>query len=264
MSDAGFIVLDATGGGEMLRACIDSIRAQSVLPRDIIVFDNGSSPPIRMKGARVMRSETNIGFAAGVNQALEQSTAPYVAVINNDVVLDRDWLAVTRQVLDVDEKAAAVQTVIRRDEETIDGAGIDISDGTFRQAGHGMPIGTTVPRAWGVSATATLYRRSAIGERMFEPRFFAYYEDVELSARLHEEGWRTVVVPVVKATHQGSAYASLLGRRALYLRTRNRYFVARMHRGTGRIGALLMEDVRLLLRGKSSMRGVIEGLCFRL
>jgi len=121
-----------------------------------------------------------------------------------------------------------------------------------------------LPRAWGVSATAALFRRSAIGERMFDPRFFAYYEDVELSARLHDEGWRTVVVPVVKATHRGSASASILGSRGQRLRTRNRYFVARMHRDAGRVGALLAEDVRLLLRGKSSALGVIEGLCSRL
>ena len=264
MSDADFIVLDATGGGEMLRACIDSIRSQSVAPREIIVFDNGSAEPIRMSGARVIRSETNIGFAAGVNEALRQSTSAYVAVVNNDVVLEGDWLAVTKKVLDVDEKVAAVQTIIRRDDQTIDGAGIDISDGTFRQAGHGMPAAAPLPHAWGVSATATLYRRAAVGVRMFEPRFFAYYEDVELSARLHEDGWRTIVVPVVKATHRGSASAPLLGPLAQQLRTRTRYFVARMHRGVGRISALLLEDVRLLLRGKTSVRGVIEGLCSRL
>jgi len=264
MNDTGFIVLDATGGGEMLRACIDSIRSQTIPPREIIVFDNGSPEPIRMTGPRVSRSETNIGFAEGVNRALQECASPYVAVINNDVVLDRDWLAATRKVLDVDEKAAAVQTILRRDAQTIDGAGIDISDGTYRQAGHGLPIGSTLPHAWGVSATATLFRRSAIGARMFDPRFFAYYEDVELSARLHDDGWRTVVVPVVKATHRGSASASILGSRGRRLRTRNRYFVARMHRGVGRIAALLAEDARLLLRGKSSVLGVIEGLCSRL
>ena len=74
----------------------------------------------------------------------------------------------------------------------------------------------------------------------------------------------TVVVPVAKATHRGSASASLLGSHAQRLRTRNRYLVARMHPGVGRIGALLLEDVRLLLRGKTSVRGVIEGLCSRL
>lgn len=264
MNDTGFIVLDASGGGTMLRACIDSIRAQTVAAREIVVFDNGSPEPIHMNGVRVIRSETNIGFAAGVNQALHQTSSASIALINNDVVLDRDWLAVTRRVLDVDEKAAAVQTIIRRDTQTIDGAGIDISDGTYRQAGHGVPAGSALPHAWGVSATAALFRRSAVGTRMFDPRFFAYYEDVELNARLHDEGWRTIVVPVVKATHRGSASASLLGSRAQRLRTRNRYFVARMHPGVGSVSALLAEDVRLLLRGKSSARGVIEGLCSRL
>src|SRR6185369_11916563 len=89
-----------------------------------------------------------------------------------------------------DETLAAVQTVLRRNATTLDGAGIDISDGTYRQ--------TLDPtRAWGVSATAALYRVAALGDHVFNERFFAYYEDVELCARLHEGGWRTHVVPLV-------------------------------------------------------------------
>ncbi|HEX8153714.1 MAG TPA: hypothetical protein VF698_11335, partial [Thermoanaerobaculia bacterium] len=137
----------------------------------------------------------------------------------------------------------------------IDGAGIDISDGTYRQ------IRTPGTPAWGVSATAALYRRSALASNIFDPRFFAYYEDVELCARLHAGGWTTRVLPAIKATHRGSQSAGVLGKRAKYLRTRNRYFVARLHPGVGRIGALLWEDARLLARGRSSLRGIIEGLC---
>src|SRR6185436_17847860 len=96
--------------------------------------------------------------------------------------------------------------------------------------------------AWGVSATAALYRRSALSGRVFDERLHTYYEDVELSARLREAGWRVAVLPIVKATHRGSMSASALGTRALRLRTRNRYLVARMHRGAGRIPALLWED----------------------
>ena len=259
MTDVDVIVLDATSGGDMLRDCLRSIAGA----REIVVFDNGSPSPIRIEGARVIRSETNIGFAAGVNAAFRQTSAPYVALLNNDVVLDRDWIEITARALDADAKMAAVQTIIRRDAKTIDGAGIDISDGTFRQIGHGLPIRSALPAAWGVSATATLYRRAALGDRVFDPRFFAYYEDVEVCARLHAGGWRTTVLPIDKATHRGSASASVLTS-AKRLRTRNRYFVTRMHPGIGRISALLMEDLKLILRGRSSVRGVIEGLCSRL
>jgi GT2 family glycosyltransferase len=249
------IVLDVDGG-PMLEECLASIRAQTA-DANVIVFDNGSRVPV--SGA--IRSERNLGFAGGANAALRHSTTDYVALVNNNVVLDREWLAIVRDALDRDEQLAAVQTIIRRPDGRIDGAGIDVSDGTYRQIGHGFQLGSPLAVAWGVSATATLYRRSAIGERFFDERFFAYYEDVELCARLREQGWRTAVLPVVKATHRGSQSAGVLGRQALRLKTRNRYFVARLHRGAGRIRALLWEDARLALHGRTSLRGIIEGLC---
>ena len=263
MSEVDVIVVDIDGG-VMLRDCLDSIHAQTIAPREVIVFDNGSRVPLQIGGVRLLRSDRNLGFAGGVNAAFQHSRSDLIALINNDVVLDRDWLQTMKKLLDADPKLAAAQTIIRRDERTIDGAGIDISDGTIRQIGHGLAIDAPLPEAWGVSATASLYRRSALGDRPFDERFFAYYEDVELCARLHESGWRTAVLPFVKATHRGSASASILGQRAARLRTRNRYWVARMHRGVGRTPALLWEDARLLLRGRSSVRGIIEGLCSRL
>ena len=257
------IVLDVDGPA--LANCVAALRAQSV-PARIIVFDNGSRVPVSARippvsdELLILRSETNLGFTGGVNEAFRHVDGEFVALVNNDAIVDRDWLAVLLDAMQADSKLAAVQTIIRRDERTIDGAGIDISDGTFRQIGSGLPHDSPLPRAWGVSATAALYRVAALGARVFDPRFFAYYEDVELCARLHEQGWLTRVLPVVKASHAGSQSAPLLGRRALQLRTRNRYLVAKLHPGVGRIAALLLEDVKLLLRGRASLRGMIEGL----
>ncbi len=241
MSDVAAIVLDVDGG-EMLRACLDSIAAQTLPAAQVVVWDN---------------SKTNIGFAGGNNEAWKLTTAPYVALVNNDVVLDPDWLATVREAMtDIDVSDGTIRQI--RDE----GAG-DRGQGTGRDPSC-PPSPVPRPLAWGVSATAALYRREAVGERPFDPRFFAYYEDVELCARLHESGWRTVVLPVVKASHRGSASASILGKDAQRLRTRNRYFVARLHRGVGRIGALLWEDAKLLVRGRSSLRGIVQGLLTRL
>lgn len=262
MTDVDVIVLDIDGGA-MLDRCLASIRAQSVAPARVLVFDNGSRLPVqsRVSGVEVLRSETNLGFAGGANAAYRVATAPYVALVNNDVELEHDWLSHVAGALDHDPRLAAVQTILRRPDGRIDGAGIDISDGTFRQIGHGLELGAPLAVAWGVSATAALYRRQAVGQTLFRERFFAYYEDVELSARLRQGGWRTAVLPVVAATHQGSGSAGVLRGQALRLRTRNRYFVARLHRGAGSIRSLLWEDARLALRGQTSARGVIEGLC---
>src|SRR4051812_15226779 len=284
MSDVSIIVLDIDGG-DMLRACLDSIAAQTFPPREVIVFDNGSRTPVAERiafrhGLHIFRSENNRGFAGGNNAAYRHATGDYIALINNDVILDRDWLATVVTALDADPKLAAIQTILRRDETTIDGAGIDISDGTFRQirqvaevgsreSGAGVKPASPTPDtrhptpAWGVSATAALYRREALGDTIFDESLFAYYEDVDLCARLHEAGWRTAVLPVIKATHRGSQSASVLGGDALRLRTRNRYLVARKHRGVGRIGALLVEDLKLALRGRTSLRGIWQGLFTR-
>ena len=259
MSDVDVIVLDIDGGA-MLAECLASIHGAA----RVIVFDNGSRVPTSYPNVEIVRSETNLGFARGANEAYRKTTAPFVALINNDVVLDRDWLTAVREAMDRDERLAAVQTINRRSDGRIDGAGIDISDGTYRQIGHGLHIGSNLAVAWGVSATATLYRRAAVGDRLFDERLFTYYEDVELSARLRAEGWRTAVLPVVKATHRGSASAAILGSDAIRYRTRNRYLVARLHRGVGSIRALLWEDARLALRGRTSLRGVFEGLWSRL
>lgn len=259
MTAVDVIVLDIDGG-PMLDACLASIAAQTVPPQRTIVLDNGSRTPLERSDVEVLRSDRNLGFAGGVNHAAARTTAPYIALVNNDVVLEPDWLAHVRDALDRDPQLAAVQTIIRRPDGAIDGAGIDIRDGTFRQIGHGKPVGDPLEVAWGVSATAALYRVAATTRHLFDDRFFAYYEDVELCARLKRDGWRIAVLPLVKATHRGSQSAGILGAQSRYLRTRNRYFVARMHRHAGSIPALLWEDAKLALRWQSSLRGIWDGL----
>src|ERR1051325_10852707 len=106
------IVLDIDGGA-MLDECLASIRAQTV-PCRVIVFDNGSRVPSRagnvIRGEKkpwLPRGRKESRAARGVNEAFAQTAAPYVGVINNDVVLDRDWLEQVRDALDRDAQLAA-------------------------------------------------------------------------------------------------------------------------------------------------------------
>jgi GT2 family glycosyltransferase len=279
MSDVEAVVLDIDGG-ESLSALFRSLARQTLLPSRVVVFDNGSSLPVSGRlprdlpfEVRLERSDTNLGFTGGVNRAMRLVSAPFVALLNNDVVLEPGWMGALRNRFE-EPAVAAVQSMILRPDGLVDGAGIDVSNGTIVQRGHGRAPGevSSLP-LWGVSATAALFRTGALrqvayGEDVLHPQFFAYYEDVELSARLRAAGWTFGVVDEPLAVHAGSMSAGRLAA-AAHLRVRNRYFARRLHRNAGTYRALLYEDARRIARAAAKfhvrsaaaiVRGVAAGL----
>ncbi|HUO83557.1 MAG TPA: glycosyltransferase family 2 protein [Thermoanaerobaculia bacterium] len=266
------VVLDLDGGS-MLDDCLASLQRQTLQPLRILIVDNGSRLPVAERiqpDARVtiLRSETNLGFTGGINLAMSRVEAPLVAWVNNDVLLEPEWLEVLHDRLAEDAALAGVQSLILRADGRIDGAGIGIERGRFVQLAHGAAPDTPVDeRPWGISATAALWRvdalrRAAGGGETLHPRFFAYYEDVELAARLREAGSSVALVRRPLAVHRGSVSAQRLGARAGYLRVRNRYWVRRLHRVAGSLPALLAEDLREM--GKSLPRAGVAEILMRL
>lgn len=258
MSEWEAVVVDLDGG-ESLERCLRSIESQTAPPVRIIVVDNGSSVPVaerlgdRRLPVHLLRDDHNLGFTGGVNVGWRESTAPLIALINNDVELRPEWAESLIERLKEDDHLAAVQSVIVSPEGLVDGAGIEVVGGRFLQLGHGDELTALEREPWGVSATAALYRRDALEDvavrgRLLHPAFFAYYEDVELSARLRDSGWRLSLVQRPLVVHEGSRTAPRLGYRADYLRTRNRYFVRRLHHRVSSYPALVLEDVGKIIR----------------
>lgn len=274
------IVLDLDGG-PMLDALLASMAAQTIPFRNVIVWDNGSAVPTASRIAptalpiRIHRSEKNLGFSGGINHAMYLTDAPFVAWINSDVRLEPEWSERLLAAI-ADSGVAAAQAINVADEGTVDGAGINIDDGTYRQEGRGFSVGEIAHRVkepWGISATAALYRARALrdvayGPFVLHPDFVLYYEDVELSARLRNGGWRLALVREPLAHHGGSRSARLEPR-ADRMRVRNRYWIHRLHPEVGRRSALVSEDlgriarsaVRLDLRGAAAIASAVrEGL----
>lgn len=279
-SNVEIIVLD-WDGGELLNNCLHSIDRQSLRPARIILFDNGSRVPVYQRlvktevPVKLLRSTENLGFTGGINKAMSEVKAPYVAWVNNDVVLSAKWLEKLLPALAEDETVAAAQTVNLYDKTFVDGAGITIQEGVFRQIGHGERLDKVrLQQPWGISATAALFRTAAlksvaVNGLILRNEFFAYYEDVELSARLRARDWKFKIVPEPLAIHRGSSSASRLGREGFRMRIRNRYRVARLHKGVGQISAFIAEDVSAaskdLISGNFKQAGlrlgsVIQGL----
>ena len=281
--DVELIVLD-WDGGEALIQCLHSIDVQTRPPSRVIIVDNGSRVPVYQRLAKdllkvpyvILRNDTNLGFTGGINLAMKQVTAPFVGWINNDAVLKETWLEKLLPAVSGEGKIAGAQCVVLRDKTTIDGAGISIDDGIFRQIGHGLSLTKLkqISQPWGISATAALYRTNALNEvaiqgSILRPDFFAYYEDVELCARLRDRGWKFKLVPEALAVHKGSSSAGRLGRAGYRMRVRNRYLVARKHKGVGKVSALISEDMSYAAKelatghfrwAMNRFGGIVEGL----
>lgn len=285
-AEVELIVLD-WDGGTTLEDCLRSIEVQTLRPSRVIIVDNGSRVPVYQRLPKgiltipytLLRNDTNLGFTGGINRAMSEVRAPFVGWVNNDAVLSEKWLEKLLPAVSAEGKIAGVQSVILRDKTTIDGAGISIDAGVFRQIAHGMKLASMkqFPPPWGISGTAALFRTNALRDvaikgAVLRPDFFAYYEDVELSARLRGRGWKVKLVPEALAVHRGSASGNRLGRAGLRMRVRNRYLVARKYPGIGKKSALVGEDMTLAAKDTMTghfsyawhrLRGVFEGFTRR-
>ncbi|HEV8269616.1 MAG TPA: glycosyltransferase family 2 protein, partial [Thermoanaerobaculia bacterium] len=185
----------------------------------IVVVDNGSSADevaaLRAQhGIRLLPLETNQGFAGpanlGARKVGETKAARYLVLVNNDCVLDAGYVAACAEVLDADPSLVAVQGVILDAKgERVDGCGLGWNDrGEAVQVGWGGPPPareSAVFAVAGVSGTAPVFRLDAfLDSGGFEPSFFAYYEDADLSLRLARGGGRFACVPAARARHAGS------------------------------------------------------------
>jgi GT2 family glycosyltransferase len=238
LPDVDCIVVNRDGG-DSLFAALRSLEAQTGIDLSIVVIDNASDLAERERLARetpevrVIPFSRNLGFAGASNEGFARTRSPFVLLLNNDAVLQSDYVGRLAARLALDERLAAVQgLVLTADGKRIDSAGLEWNP---RREAVPLLAGADPSRAprgvfevTGVSATAALYRRAALEQvaplgEVFEPSFFAYYEDVDLSLRLARAGWRFACDPAAVARHEGSQTGSRTPwKRAIWV-ARNRW-----------------------------------------
>lgn len=272
-------IVPTVGASPWIVECLRSLRRDGGDALEIVVVDQGPRPlelPQEL-GVRVVRLERNLGFAGGVNHGLNAARGELLATINDDLAVETGWLAATVATLDAEPEAAAAQGWVLRwqDPRLVDGYGLAFNRRWQAvQLGHGEEVagaGQVSPEPpepqeiFGVSATAALYRRSAldavrlIDGAVFDPRLGSYYEDVDLACRLRAAGFRAFTVPAARALHAGSTTAGVDRLRLVY---GNRYPV--LARLLGRelwprlpriVAGDLLDLLRAAVRGRSAEAG---------
>jgi GT2 family glycosyltransferase len=205
-------------GGARLAACLQAIAAQTHRDIEVIVVDNGSSddsvsvPLLRQPGWRCVRLDRNRGFAFATNRGAEDATGEFLALVNNDVILDPGWTAAALAALRCAPAAGAAATrVVQPDGVLLDSAGFTLYACCSAARWRRQPVGALDAAAhapFGPVASAALYRRAA-WERCggLRPEFFCYYEDTDLAARMRLWGLETVYAHDAVAMHEASSTA---------------------------------------------------------
>lgn len=228
------VVVPNWNGDDHLKACLQSLRAQTLQPH-IIVVDNGSKDTSlsiieQFTNIELIKHSTNKGYAGGVNPGFKRAIelkAKYVAPFNNDAIAHKDWLKYLVAFLDRHENYGIAACKLM----TADGKKLDSTGDYYTNWGLPYPRGRGESNTskydhqtdiFAASGGASLYRVSMLQQiGLLDEDYFAYYEDVDLSFRAQLAGWKVAYVPASEAYHQISATTSKIPGFATYQTVKN-------------------------------------------
>jgi len=249
------IILLNWNGGEFTKPCIESLNQISYFNYDIIVVDNGSTDGsadmLKMAFTNIilLKNEKNLGFTGGNNigikYALEHG-ADYVLILNNDTIVDKNFLSEMVRVLESDRQIGMVTCKIFSydDPKKILYAGGVVNKMTLKskhiskcEKDNGK---YSVMREIDFITGCCMLVRKALIEKIgaFDEKFFAYAEDLDWSLRTLKADYKLIYAPSAKLWHKESASVrkNTLGRSKgtatpfqYYLVNRNRIFILKKH-----------------------------------
>jgi GT2 family glycosyltransferase len=198
--------------------CVASLHRLDYPAYRILVVDNGSMDDSvelfrALPDIELLIHDRNLGFAAGnnggIHYALERG-ADYVLLLNNDTTVSPSLVSELVEVAEVDPQIGILGPVIYYADRPGDVwfAGMRFRHGLYvvRRGLHlSLPLGSVQDVDF-VSGCGMLVRRETwqrVG--LLDPRFFMYYEDLDLCIRAKEAGYRVVCATGAEMWHALSA-----------------------------------------------------------
>jgi GT2 family glycosyltransferase len=166
----------------------------------------------------------NTGFAGGNNLAIKESGGEFIQLVNPDLIMEPDYIEKMLKAFEDSKVAAATGKLLRYDinknekSNIIDSTGIILSvSGRAKDRGQLEKDNGQYDKltdVFGVCGAGPMYRRSALELvkycednhcEYFDEDFLAYWEDVDLSWRFHNVGFKQIFVPEAVAYHGRTA-----------------------------------------------------------
>ena len=210
------IIMLSWNAPEFTRMAVESIRAVTRHPHEIIVVDNGSdAATCAMLGAleaqydvRVVYNGRNLGFGAGMNVGMAHARGDVLVLLNNDVIVTAGWL---EDLVGALERRRSVGCTAPRSNRVASAAQVEA-----------QYVDTDAMHRWAAERRRLLHGRGHYAERVvgfcmcldrkviegiggFDPRYgIGNFEDDDLSVRIRAAGWQMFVCDDVFIHHFGS------------------------------------------------------------
>lgn len=210
------VVIPNWNGKHFLTGCLDSLRTQTYKNLEVIIVDNGSKDGSvsfikeNYPEVHLIEFDRNTGFSPAVNAGIRQSQAPFIALLNNDTIVDPKWVEELVTALEAQPELGSVgcKMLAYHDHTILDGVG----DG-YRRGGLPGRIGHKErdtgkfdePRyILGACGGAAMYRKELFDDiGLFDDDYFAYLEDVDMALRAQSAGYKCLYVPSARVYHLG-------------------------------------------------------------
>jgi GT2 family glycosyltransferase len=208
------IILLSYNSKNDLSECIPSINLQKYTNYEIIVVDNastdGSEEFIRTNypEIKIVQIGKNIGYSAGNNAGLEIAKGEYIIILNPDTILDPEWLSELINPLKSDNKIVATtsKVLLYNQKDKINTCalanhytGLAFCRGMNRPANEFKNFETVAA----LSGCSFAIKREVLNYlHGFDPDFFMYEEDTDLSWRIRFAGGKIMYVPTSIVYHK--------------------------------------------------------------
>lgn len=235
------IVILSWNGKHYLEQFLPSVITTTYLPIEFYVIDNASTDDTQQflqthyPQIKIIRLKKNEGFAKGYNVGLEQITADYFVLLNQDVEITSGWIDILVQHMQDNPLAAACQPKIRSYHHKTYFEHAGAAGGWIDMLGYPFCKGRIfnhVEEDFGQydnsdqifwASGAAMCVRSELFFRMkgFDEDYFAHMEEIDLCWRLKRSGYQILAVNNVVVYHVGGGSLSKENPYKTYLNFRN-------------------------------------------
>lgn len=251
------ILVNWNAGPQLAEAVTSIAQHHHNLVSSVIVVDNASTDDslARVKAftdlpfqLHIIRNAINLGFGAACNQGAALACSEYLLFLNPDTrLLDHSLsvpLAFMQRLENADVGIVGIQLVdehnhITRNCSRFLSVGIILSNALGLNRLPGLQHLTHAMAEWAHDKTEEvdhvmgafyLMRRSLFESLLgFDERFFVYFEDLDLSLRVRQAGWRTCYLAEAQAFHAGGGASRQVKALRLFYLLRSRLLYGFKH-----------------------------------